>query len=331
VWSRESALALFDRRWRWDDVRAVGKRLTVGWLAGVGVVLVVWVALSVAILSTAPADAPTIRVAAVQHGFLKAAHVDRDTPQEARLAGLVEQTRAAAAQGAQLVVWPELGIGFDPQVEYTDELRALAAETDTHIVIGYGLSSEVESRNAAVVLTPGGQFLEVYGKGHPSPGERRDPAAGTYPVYDTVLGRLAAIICHDANFTDSSRIVAGKGAQLLAISTLETYIPGFEKVFYVQTLFRAVENRIATVKADVAYSSAIVDPYGRILARHSGAPEGQAFALVADVPLGNPNTLYTRLGDWVGWIALAGFVFFMFFPGVLKRRQRKLEATQEAS
>lgn len=324
----QGAMVLLDRRWRWEDTPAVGTRLARRWLAGVGIALAAWIALSLTILSTAPADPPTIRAASVQHGFPEAAHVDRDTPQEVRLAGLVEQTRAAAAQGAQLVVWPELGIAFDPQVEHTEELQSLAAETGTHIVIGYGVSSETEFRNAAVVLTPEGQFLGTSGKSHPSPGERRDPAAGTYPIYDTVLGRLAAIICHDANFTDSSRIVAGKGAQLLAIPTLETYIPGFEKLFYVQTLFRALENRMSTVKADVANSSAIVDPYGRILARRSGAPNGEAFALVADVPLGNPNTLYTRLGDWMGWIALAGFAFFMFYPDVQKRRQAKQQDTQ---
>jgi apolipoprotein N-acyltransferase len=62
-------------------------------------------------------------------------------------------------------------------------------------------------------------------------------------------------------------------------------------MFYVQTLFRAVENRVTTVKADSAFSSAIVDPYGRILAKRNGAPDGEAFALVADVPLGSANTL----------------------------------------
>ena len=324
----QGAMALLDRQWRWEGTPAVGVRLVRSWLAGVGIALAVWIALSLAILSTAPTDPPTIRAAAVQHGFIDPAHIDRDTPQEVRLAGLAEQTRAAAAQGAQLVVWPELGVGFDPQVEYTDELRALAAETNTHIVIGYGYWNDVESRNAAVMLTPGGRFLDVYGKTHVPPGEATDPAAGAYPTYNTLLGRLATIICHDANFTDSSRIVAGKGAQLLAIPTFETYIPGFEKVFYVQTLFRAVENRIPTVKADTAYSSAIVDAYGRILARRSGAPDGAAFALVADVPLGNPNTLYTRFGDWVGWVALAGFAFFMFYPDVQKRRLAKQQAAQ---
>jgi apolipoprotein N-acyltransferase len=326
----QGMLALFDGRWRWDDGPAVAPRLARRWLTGVGVAAVAWIALSLVIFSAAPADAPTVRVAAVQHGFIDPAHIDRDTPHRVRLAGLAEQTRFAAAQGAQLIVWPELGVGFDPQVEFTDELQALAAETNAYIVIGYGYWNDVESRNAAVVLTPEGQFLDIYGKTHVPPGEATDPAAGNYPVHDTVLGRLGTIICHDANFTDSSRIVAGKGARLLAIPTFETYIPGFEKVFYVQTLFRAVENRIPTIKADTAYSSAIVDPYGRILARRSGAPQGEAFALLADVPLGDPNTLYTHLGDWVGWVALAGLVFFMFLPDLLKRRQAKQQAVGES-
>jgi apolipoprotein N-acyltransferase len=88
-------------------------------------------------------------------------------------------------------------------------------------------------------------------------------------------------------------------------------------------LFRSVENRIATVKADSAFSSSIIDPYGRVLELRSGAPDGEAFNLVADVPLGSANTLYTRVGDWVGWLCLVGFVAFMFLPDVIKKRQEK--------
>ena len=67
------------------------------------------------------------------------------------------------------------------------------------------------------------------------------------------------------------------------------------------------------VKADVAYASAIIDPYGRIVALQNGSPTGASFALVADVPLGSGSTLYTKLGDWTGWLSLAAFVFFIFF------------------
>ena len=54
----------------------------------------------------------------------------------------------------------------------------------------------------------------------------------------------------------------------------------------------------------------IVDPFGRIVAQ-ANLPEGVANALVADVPLGTGDTLYAKfLGDWMGWISLAGFIVF---------------------
>jgi apolipoprotein N-acyltransferase len=322
----QGAFALVARKWQWEVLPAVGKRLVRGWLIGVGVALVVWVGISLVILASAPKDPEMVRVAAVQSGDTSPAHWPLDQPQEERLANLTEQTRIAGQQGAQLVVWPELGVGFDPHSEYTEELRALAAETNSTIVIGYGLGGDRGPRNAAVPLTPSGEFLAIYGKSHTPPGERRDPDAATYPVYDTELGRWGTIICHDANFTDSARILAQKGARLLAIPTLETYVTGLEKFFYVQMVFRSVENRIPTVKADGAFSSSIIDPYGRILALKSGAPEGEAFALVADVPVVESGTLYTHVGDWMGWLSLAGFVFFMVLPGVLKKRQGKKNA-----
>jgi apolipoprotein N-acyltransferase len=49
----------------------------------------------------------------------------------------------------------------------------------------------------------------------------------------------------------------------------------------------------------------MVDPYGRVLADQT-TPEGGPLTLVADVPIGTPNAPNTRLGDWVGWLALAG-------------------------
>lgn len=323
----QGAITLFDRRWVWGETPTIEARDSRRWLAIAGGVLAGWIVLSLVLLATAPAGAATVRVAAVQSGYRTPGTWD-DEPELARFDALVAQTRAATAQGAQLVVWPELSIGFDPQVEHTEELRALAAESNAHLVIGYG--SKTEYRNAAVLLTPVGEFLAISGKSHIPPGEGVDPDGGVYPIYNTALGRFGALICHDANFTDSARILVGKGAQLLTVSTLETFIPGFEKMFYVQTLFRALENRVPTVKADVAFSSAIADPYGRVLAKRSGAPEGEAFALVADVPLGAGRTIFNRLGDWTGWISLVGMAFFTFYPSVLDRRERARRAADAA-
>ncbi len=79
--------------------------------------------------------------------------------QEARLAELEKQTRLAAGQGARLMVWPELGLGFDPQLEHAAALKALAAETGAYIVIGYGVNDDPRGwRNEAVMLTPDGEL-----------------------------------------------------------------------------------------------------------------------------------------------------------------------------
>ncbi|MCX6071730.1 MAG: hypothetical protein NTU91_12890 [Chloroflexi bacterium] len=212
-----AAIAFFDRRWRWDELPIVDRRLSVRWLVGTGIIATAWVGLSLILLSAAPEDPAAVRVAGVQHGYVTPGHMDPDT-QLARLEELSTRTREAAAQGAKLVVWPELGLGFDPQVEHTDELRALAAETGAYILIGYGLDTEAGWRNEAVMLMPSGDFLDVYGKNYPA-GEPRIVSSGRYLVYDTPLGWLAPIICNDLNYTAAARIPASKGAQLIMIPT----------------------------------------------------------------------------------------------------------------
>lgn len=319
----QGAIAFVDSKWHTSGLPRIEPKTAWRWLGIAGGVLAAWIAISLVILSTAPANPATLRVAAVQHNYPAPGHQAPPEEQPARLQALSEQTRAAAQQGAKLVVWPELGLGFDPQVEHTAELKALAAETQAYLLIGYGIDDPRGWRNEMVMLTPAGEFLDVYGKNHPtSPGEPPIISAGVYPVYDTPLGRLATIICNDVHWTDTSRILANKGAQLIAVPTLE--IPGIALEQVAQSVLRAVENRVATVKTDVAYAASITDPYGRIVALRDGSPDGAAFALVADVPLGGGGTLYGKLGDWVGWLCLAGFIFFTIYPEVLKSRNKKL-------
>jgi len=317
----QGALALFDRKWRLDDdAPSFQPRLALRWLAIAGSVLAVWIGISLVILAGAPQSAPTIRVAAIQHNYPQPGHQDAEG-QEQRLQALSEQARAAAEEGARLIVMPELGLGFDPQVEHTAEFKALAAETEAYLLIGYGIDDPRGWRNEMVMLTPDGRFLDVYGKNHATtPGEPPIITAGVYPVYETYLGRLATLICNDVHFTDTARILARNGAQLIAVPTLEISGIALEQV--AQSVLRAVENRVSIVKADDAFASAIIDPYGRIIALRNGSPEGAAFALVADVTLGTGTTLYTRVGDWVGWLCLAGFIFFMGFQEITKRRQK---------
>ena len=316
----QALIAVVDRRWLPEDAVTVDPVRNRRWLIGTGIALAVWIGLSLIILNTAPKDAPTIRVAALQPGFPEPAHVDPDTPQELRVRTLLEQGYEAADQGAQVLFTPELGMAVDPQVNYTQEFKNLAVETGTYAFWAYGLDVEEGFRNESVFITPDGEFQEVYGKIHPGIGERKSIYSDVYPVYDTPFGRLATVICMDANFTDVTRRLAEKGAQLIAIATRET--KGISEQTWTHHVLRAVETRTAVVATDVAWWSPIIDPYGRILEMEK-VPESTRLTVVRDVPLGSGKTLVNVLGDWVSWVALAGWVGFMVYFAIIERRAKK--------
>ncbi len=314
-----AGLYLFDRRWRLDPgVPAIAGRAVRNWGIGLLAALVAWTALSLALFR--PPAARTVRAAAL--------HYDAGVPWSA-VDKFSELTRHAADAGAQVIVWPEVAIRGDPQVKNTAAFRQLAAETGAYLALGYSeLITEDVRRNEVTVLSPGGQFLGVYGKDHPVTfaGER-SPTRGTYPVYDTPLGRIGTIICYDLDFTDTARKITRNGAQMILVPSHDW--PEIATMHYTHLVFRAVENRVSMVKADNSGNdSVIIDPYGRILASAvtpGGDKAGQA--VIADVPLGTGDSPAVRLGDWVGWLALAGMVAFMVYDPVSKARQKQREST----
>jgi apolipoprotein N-acyltransferase len=92
--------------------------------------------------------------------------------------------------------------------------------------------------------------------------------------------------------------------------------------------WRAVENRVAVVRAANTGISCAIDHHGRVYAHGVRGPDDRPGfrgpdalsegILVAEVPLVGGRTLYSLLGDWLGWglmwAALAGAVA-TFWPG----------------
>ncbi len=315
-----AAMAAYDRRWPAEEARLSPEvQEARPWLIGAGAALTAWVALSL-LLFRQP-DTPSVRVAAVQPGasVISMAFQGLDEKVAALTARMVEQTREAAGEGARLVVWPEGALSFDPQEEDRLELRELAGETDAHMAVGYAVLLDEGLRNEATVVNPQGDFLGTFGKDHPVTfGGETSLTRGTYPVYDTALGKLGTIICYDLDFTDTARKLARQGAQLIAVPSNDWSAITYKH--YTHLVFRAVENRVAMVKADAGYDSAVIDPYGRVVGLAT-EPQGGKATLVADVPLGNgEGTLSSRLGDWVGWLSLVGLAAFTLGQSWLVKR-----------
>jgi apolipoprotein N-acyltransferase len=312
-------IAWYDRQQR--TPQAVPGYLARNWLVATGVILAGWIGTSLVILNSAPKDAPTVRVASLRSGYPLPAHIDDDNDSQARFDRFARQAREAAAQGAQVLFTSEMMFNFDPQVEFTEEFRAIAAETNTHILIAYSVIREGEpSRNQAVLLSPDGTFSDAYNKTHIPPGEFYDLAGGVFPVFKTDFGNLASLICADGNYTDIARKITQNGAQLIAAPYRE--FPGFGEQLWQNVTFRAVENQSAMVVTGAASVAAIIDPYGRQVSLDVNK-DGSEVILVDDVSLGDGSgTIYTTLGDILGWAALAGLALFAGYQ-TLNARQAK--------
>jgi len=140
-----------------------------------------------------------------------------------------------------------------------------------------------------------------------------------YPVIDTPFGRIGMIICFDVTFYEHSRILAGKGAQIIAASLGDW--TGIGPARIVTSQFRAVENGVGYIKGELLAGSALIAPDGTVLSKSDPPGEaGESLYLVGDVPLGQGETLYTRIGDVFGWLCIAGLLVRMFFEIRFRRK-----------
>ncbi|PKO11895.1 MAG: hypothetical protein CVU39_26880 [Chloroflexi bacterium HGW-Chloroflexi-10] len=314
-------IAALDKRWKLPQEKSIlPLPLAKRWVLIGSSVLVVWILISL-VQYNRPLDTPSVRAAAIQPAISPIITANQNQTEKAINIRnrMLEQSQTAAQDGAQLIVWPEGALMWDPQVDSQIDFSELARETQAHFAIGYVVNMEKGFRNEATVINPQGEFLGVFGKDHPVVfGGETSLSRGTYPVYDTAIGKLATIICYDLDYTDTARKMARQGAQLIAVPSHDW--GSIADKHYSHVVFRAIENRIAMVKADGGFDSAIIDPYGRILAL-AAYPQGGEATLVADVQLGSgKGTLSSRLGDWMGWVGLAGMIFFTFGSGWLEKK-----------
>lgn len=197
-----------------------------------------------------------------------------------------ELIRQAKAQGAQLVVLPEICCTPEQALDWAQSHR---------VWIVFGHWSE---RNSASLATPEGTISAPYHKMHPYGGEGRSWSPGE-PVqaFASPFGTIGAVICYDTMFTEPCRQQALNGARLIAVPTFDPIVSGlaFHHLHAATTTLRAAEHRTPLARSEYRAVSMIADEWGRVLAY---ADAGEMLA-IADVPLGSGRgTLASRVGNW---------------------------------
>jgi predicted amidohydrolase len=244
-----------------------------------------------------------LRVAAVQ--------LNSNADKDRNLATAERLVREAAAAGAEFVALPEkwnLLAGGEELMAGAEPLdgpsltaaRQWAGDLKVHLLAGSiserGPQGEKAS-NTSVLIGPDGEDLAVYRKIHMfdvdaggvSYRESEFERPGSEPVA-TSIGDLTAglTVCYDLRFPELFRILALRGARLIAIPSAFTLATGRDH-WEILLRARAIENQLFVVapnqfgEAPPHYSSfgrsMVVDPWGVVLAT---APDEECF-IVADL------------------------------------------------
>ena len=214
--------------------------------------------------------------------------------------------RQAAAEGADLVVLPELAssgcdLGSREQaLDLADEIpggqtvqtwKKESEALGTYIVGGL-LEREGDALyNCAVLVGPGA--FGRYRKTHLWSKEKLLYEPGReLPVFDTPLGRIGLLVCYDAWFPEAARTLALKGAGLICVpsNAPDDWVPEHQRrgdltMLCVHCIAAANANRVFVAAANRVGDgylgrSCVVDATGGVLAFAGATDEGVISAAV---------------------------------------------------
>ena len=251
---------------------------------------------------------------------------------------------ASGLGGISIVVWPETAVPF--LLAESSEARAAIAEAlpqGTSLLVGSarlvedhdaqgGVAAE-HIYNSLLVIDDKGEVLDGYDKIHLVPfgeylpfqdaleslgvmqltGVRGGFSAGTGPRLLTVPGAppVSPLICYEIIFPDDVVESSARPGWMLNVTNDAWFgsSAGPYQHFH-QARVRAVEQGLPVVRAANTGISAMIDPYGRILAEIGLGEKG---AIDSELPKAGPPTLFVTAGIWMeisvillafaGWLA----------------------------
>lgn len=237
------------------------------------------------------------------------------------------QSRAAAAHGAELIVWPETAAPVYLRAEVPDyrRVRALAADIGVPILLGTLEYKALDhggylSYNAAVAVDRKGYYPAFHAKLHLVPlgewipfsdkikildelevGGAHFTAGDKYVLFDHPRGPYAAAICYESVLPDIMRNFAIRGARFYVNITNDGWY-GFSSgptQHALIAVYRAIETRRPIARSANTGISTVIDRTGRLIApTRQYVPE----VLVADMELGPKGeiTPFMRHGMLLG-------------------------------
>jgi apolipoprotein N-acyltransferase len=246
---------------------------------------------------------------------------------------LLARSQQEARAGAKIVVWPEsspVGANILQEDEpiLIHQASALTKQAGIYLDMGLGVFLPDVGRgpflkDESVLLDPTGRVVWTYEKTHLVPfGEQGliVQGDGKVPIVDSPYGRLAGVICFDADYPGTMRQGGLAGADLM-------FVPGDDwqaiDPYHTQVAtFRAIENGYSLVREASKGLSMAVDYEGHVFSASDYYTTDQQ-VMVAYVPIHGVRTIYAAIGDLFAWLCIIGL---LALTGLAIMQSRKLRS-----
>ena len=232
-------------------------------------------------------------------------------------------TREAFERGdPQIVFWPEAALTFFLEREplYQAALGRVLQPAGAELIVGAPRAEGDEGsepyRNSVYQVAPDGSPRARYDKVYLLPfmeyfplrldfvrrrfGRVREFAPGeSLPPLPTRAGAAGVLICNEALLPQVASERMAEGASYLINPSNDSWVAdaGFAEQQFDIVALRAVEQRAWLVRVSDSGPSAVIDPWGRVLARTQ--PRSRE-VLLAEIGASPGRSLYGRAGDVFG-------------------------------
>ena len=253
-----------------------------------------------------------------------------------------------------LLVWPESSM---PGPVLQDELSHrfvvdFSASARTDLLLGTIDLDETGDYNAALLVSDGGERIQIYRKVHLVPFGEYVPGRHTIPLLARVVGdqvpgdfafgkehtvfhltndkaRVAPLICFEDTIGDLTRQFVLGGANLLANVTNDGWFlrSAGSQQHVANAVFRCVETRLPMVRAANTGVTCFVNEFGRItqilVDEHGRQFTDGVLTGEVSIPIGHEMTFYVRHGELFaqGCVGMSVLVTLVLALQLVKRRK----------
>ena len=228
-------------------------------------------------------------------------------------------------RGAAVVVLPAKIAPLTPaQAESMhDALNRFAESKKIYLLVGVTVAAPGHMENRAWLLSPAGILAGDYSKRHLIRGFEHAFVPGHIRIVRIVENTLTGIaISQDMDFPRLGREYGRADVRLMLVPARDFGRGAWEHSRI--AVLRGLEGGYSIVRAARDGFLTISDSYGRVLDQERSSERPYA-ELEAKVPIGSGMTVYDRIGDTFGWLALVSGIAL----SAIALRPKRTEETDE--